>query len=45
MVFKWRTKGKKSYYSYKINLSTDNRHGFVLSAHATAAMLKAQVAP
>ena len=34
---RWTVKGKNSYYGYKVHLSTDNEHGFVLSGHATAA--------
>ena len=34
---RWTVKGKRSYYGYKVHLSTDNKHGFVLSTHATSA--------
>jgi len=34
---RWTVKGSRSYYGYKAHVSTDNKHGFVLSAHVSAA--------
>ena len=34
---KWTVKAKKLYYGYKLHMSTDAEHGFILGGHVTAA--------
>lgn len=34
---RWTIKAKKPYYGYKLHMSTDAEHGFILGGHVTAA--------